>query len=200
MFFFLLWGKKETRKQLGYVADFCPICRKVSAFVARELGVASHVYFVSVEKSDVHGEIRECLTCEASFDFDYSRYVELADRPGRTVEHLVEETFPDIGEVFARRLALERQIAANPHSLEPGLRGEFLMEPFHIAAPYFANRHVNSGIRLLTTALRPLAPAEDEIRACLTHFRKARAPIGGMLSTGAVMKKLSRPAVADYDY
>jgi len=40
---FIVWGKKIVYRKLGFVADFCPICRGPRAFELKRVGSASHL-------------------------------------------------------------------------------------------------------------------------------------------------------------
>ena len=42
-----IWGKKRVERNIGKVADFCPICREVRMFQLIRVGVADHIYYVS---------------------------------------------------------------------------------------------------------------------------------------------------------
>ena len=54
---------------------------------------------------------------------------------------------------------------------------------------------------ILSTALRPMAATEDEVRTCLNHFRNDKARIGTSLSTARVMKRLAwKPTGLEFDY
>ena len=204
MFFFafwVFWGKKKTEKQLGYAADFCPICRRISAFRINRVGVAAHVYYVALDDGQFVGHSQQCVTCMTNFNSNPNRFDCLADTPDGSVELLAEATFPSIDQVFAERLALEERIARDPHALDPELRSSVLMEGFNLAASYFENRAPETGMRILIAALKPLAPSEEEVRDCLNHFRRIRAPIGGMVRTSTVMKKITwKPLTRQYEY
>src|SRR5258706_9118781 len=43
---FIIWGKKRVTKSLGYVADFCPLCRDVRTFELVRVGLAGHIYYL----------------------------------------------------------------------------------------------------------------------------------------------------------
>lgn len=44
----IVWGKKHVFDMVGYVADFCPICRDVRRFMMQEILLAGHVYGLTV--------------------------------------------------------------------------------------------------------------------------------------------------------
>jgi len=201
MFFIAFWGEKKTETRLGFAADFCPVCRKISTFEVNRVGVAAHVYFVAVNEGSFVSHNQRCNTCSTTLESTPARFFSLSDTATSSIEELVQATFPTIYEVFGERLALERQISADPHSFDPATRKKLLMEPFQFVSPYFENHRRETGLEILVTTLRPLDPSEDEVRECLNQFRRVRAKMGVMIRTATVMRSLTRtPSAHDYNY
>src|SRR5258705_351547 len=74
-----IWGKKLVYSKLGYVADFCPICRSPQAFEVQSVGVASHVYYVSFGKGALAGYQRKCCDCGVTLDAKPTNYATISD-------------------------------------------------------------------------------------------------------------------------
>jgi len=56
----IIWGRKQVEKRLGYVADFCPICRDINPFLVSSVGVAEHIYYLPIGKGELISHIAEC--------------------------------------------------------------------------------------------------------------------------------------------
>jgi hypothetical protein len=201
MFLPVYWGKKKTETRLGFAADYCAVCRRITAFGIDRITEAFHAYFVPVEKGRFIGHTQICLSCQLDFESFPGRFNGLAETSCETIDRLALETHPSVYQDFAERLALGARIAADPHAFDPDLRKKLLMEPFQIASPFFEDRGRETGLRVLITALRPLDPSEDEVRECLNHFRRIGARIAVMIRTATVMRTLTwKPSAHQYDY
>ncbi len=193
-------SENTARTQLGYAADFCPVCRKISEFRIYRLGVG-HVYSLDLDPGKFAGYSQLCMTCQNEFGSMPERFSKLAEKPGSSIEQLAAETSPSIYQDMAERLALERQIAADPHALDAETRAKAMMETFKLASGYYDDHRFERGFDALVTALRPLDPSEEEVRACLAEFHQNQGRMGRMLGTGMVMKALKRRATEfTYDY
>ena len=204
MWLVLLWGERKVATPVGFVADFCFVCRKITAFCINRVSKVPHFWFIPTGKGRTLGHTQMCQSCRSSADCERSRFSR-TDRPfDSDLERLIAATFPAIRQVYAERLALEKRLAADSDALEPEVRRKLLMEPFHLAAPHYEHGIGVRGLHLLITALKPLHPSETEIRECLTHFRKSGARIGRRLRTAEVMKRLYEDtagrAPGSYDY
>jgi hypothetical protein len=47
----IIWGTKRTLNKLGYVADFCPLCRQSRAFSVSRVGKVGHFYYNTVKSA-----------------------------------------------------------------------------------------------------------------------------------------------------
>lgn len=204
MFYFLIWGSAPIETPIGFAADFCFVCRKITAFSVNRVSKAPHIFFIPVGSGKTLGHTQTCQTCRATADCECSRFAQLDHPFDEDLERLAAATFPTIRQDFSERLAIEERIAADADTLEPEVRRKLLMEPFQMAARHYEHGIGARGLHLLVIALRPLHPRETEIRECLTHFRKTRARIGRRLRTAHVMERLYEDtagrAPGGYDY
>jgi len=251
---FIVWGKKVVYRRLGYVADFCPLCREPRAFEVRRVGLASHVYYVSFGEGRLAGHERTCRSCGAVLRADPARYaaVSPAEQP---LESLVAQTFPGLRQALKDRLALEERIRADPAAVSPEERRALVREPFLLLSPKverrFATTHLDketglalvaalalcvlgpalaarawpnaageafvaclalaaalvvwqvagssrrflsrSVIPALTTALRPLRPGEQELRAALEELKQQGQKLGKKLRLSDLQAELQAP-------
>lgn len=133
-----IWGKKYTYKNLGYAADFCPICRGPQAFRLRCKNLTPHIYYIPSGTSVFVSNERSCLNCEVDFNADPSRYAMLARKPG-TFAQLQPQTFPAFETTEKARLDLEAAIRRNPAVLPAGDRQALIRQPLHLLAPKVEN-------------------------------------------------------------
>ncbi|MGC4013271.1 MAG: hypothetical protein QM755_01965 [Luteolibacter sp.] len=104
------------------------------AFQVKRIGVAGHLYGVSLGKGDLVGHLATCQICKTTKEVDPIRYIAFLPKPGQEMSDLVRQTFPNILEAYADRLEIERKITAG-ETLDPETRQAFIMEPFRVAAP-----------------------------------------------------------------
>ena len=125
------WGKKLVRTRLGYVADFCPLCRAVRAFELIRVGLAGHIYYISVTRGELVEHRAQCTACGTEFVTEPERYA----RPSKQAlapRELVQLTFPNLARHYANRLALEKAIRDPFKKISQADRQWLLREPFRL--------------------------------------------------------------------
>ncbi len=134
---FIIHGTTRKVRNLGCVADFCPICRSIQAFDLKRLGLASHIYFISLGEGKLTGHIIQCRRCGVQLKAEPETYSAREKRHARIidVESLIHSTYPNIREVYARRLAFEERLKKSPGDIPPEMRAEYMMEPFRLLNP-----------------------------------------------------------------
>lgn len=213
---FIFWGTKTVLRKLGYVADFCPICRKIENFQLSRIGVASHLYGASFGKGKLVGHQKKCLSCGTAFEADATIYKDIQKTmSGATSADLTTTTFPNIRQHYSGRFALEEQLAKNPMHIAPDTRAALIKEPFQLLAPIvekrFSATHIDRfvGLTILLTITAPLlvahyfnilfpsakAHAGDAI---LTAFAigVVATSIQGLQSSGRYLKREIYPKIA----
>ena len=204
MILLLFWGKVPISNPLGYVADFCRICRKVMPFTVDRVRMVPHFWFIPVGKGEICGHRQRCHGCRAESECFPQTFSTVATATFESVDVLISRTFPAIREVHAKRLALEDRLVRDSDALTPEERQTLLMESFELGAAHYRLASGVEGLRLMVLALRPLNPHEDEIRACLQIYRRRRERIGARLRTADLMELLyadRRPRDPDrFDY
>jgi hypothetical protein len=71
---FIVWGKKAVYRKIGFVADFCAMCRTVKPFEIKRIGMAGHVYYITSGEGELLGYQRTCLSCKTAVDTDPNGY------------------------------------------------------------------------------------------------------------------------------
>ncbi len=163
---FIYWGTKTAIRKLGYVADFCPICREIQKFQLSRVGLASHIYGVSFGEGKLVGHQKKCLHCGTELQTDASIYKDVQKRlPSAGSADLTASTFPNIRQYYSERLSLEEQLAKRPTGMEATTRVSLIKEPFHLLAPIvekrFSATHIDRyvGITLLLTVVGAIVVA-----------------------------------------
>ena len=126
----LVWGTRQTRRKLGFVAEHCPRCNTIRAVRVDRMGVASHLFFVSLGAGPLLGFRGECQTCSGTFEVCPIDYAALEKSKKATLDSLVPKTNPKL---MAKR--------ASPHA-EPDralqIRGALLRFEASIRDRYMA--------------------------------------------------------------
>lgn len=142
---FIIWGKKLVYRKLGFVADFCPICRSIAAFAVKRVGLAGHVYYISMSEGELAGFERTCQTCATCFGTDTAKYREIASTLASLPE-LQAQTFPDIAVVLHDRLELEERLAKAPLLLSSEDRRSLILDTFLLLSPKVEKRYASTTI------------------------------------------------------
>ena len=90
----LIWGSRETRRKLGFVAERCPRCSTVRTVRIDRIGLTSHVFFVSFTAGPLIGFRGECQTCSGTFEVCPLDYAAFDKNKKATPESLIATTNP----------------------------------------------------------------------------------------------------------
>jgi len=131
---FIYWGTKSKVRDLGYVADFCFICRCPRPFVVQRVGMASHLYGISMGEGKLVGFNRTCVECKSSFKADPASYTKIATKVS-PLQSLQAHTFPNLESIWRDRMALETRIQESLSGLTPEVRNKLIREPFLLLSP-----------------------------------------------------------------
>lgn len=148
---FIVWGKKRVERKAGHVADFCQVCRCARTFRLTRVGMAGHLYYISVSEGELLGFHRTCDTCGTVYGADPAHYVTTSSRRD-TLEALTAATQPRLNEAWADRLALEAQIRTSAALLPADQRAGLIREPFVLLSPQvesqYGSTHVDKEVGL----------------------------------------------------
>jgi hypothetical protein len=136
---FVVTGRKIVAHRLGYVADFCPICRSIQPFKLVRVGSARQFYAVPLGKGELIGYERVCRDCGVAVKADPNLYFFIAGKRG-SLEDLIIATFPGIKDALKTRLGLEDRVRRDPSGLKPDERQPLLLEPFMALSPKVEGR------------------------------------------------------------
>ena len=158
-----IWGKKYVYRQLGYVADFCPICRGPQPFLVRRVGLAGHIYYITAGEGELVGHERTCKGCDTALNADPAIYASFF-KERQPLAQLLARTYPNFSTALQDRLALEERVRNTPALLSPQERARLIQLPFALLSPKVESRlakvsfDLRSGLTLLGIAfLTPVA-------------------------------------------
>jgi hypothetical protein len=141
---FITWGTKTKLRKVGYVADFCPICRRVTPFLLLKITSVKHIQDISFGQGETVGYTARCRCCPLPILTDIDRYQSTNPQLPPDIDTLIVNTFPTVNEHHRDRLALEREINIDPTGLPPQTRSVLIDEPFSLLSPHRpAQRLVN---------------------------------------------------------
>jgi len=182
---------RPHEKLLGYAADYCPICRNIEAFQIFESRLRYHLwYLIPVGRGESLGYKKLCEGCETKSEGFLNAYRELSRSPRKSLDDLIAKTNPVVRETYKEKLAFADRLETDTVGLDETARHRLMMEAFSLAEPHFSSGFGHQGKRILTVSLRPLAPKEEEIRACLQRYRDTGSRMGARLRTEDVMELL----------
>jgi len=135
----IFWGTKLVRKRMGFVADFCPICRSSQAFQLNRVGAVRHVYFLSFGSGKLLGHEIICQECKIALEADPLKYASISKKV-LPANELYELTFPNIREVYKERLAFEEKLARKLEPLTAEERRKQIFLPFALLSAKVEDR------------------------------------------------------------
>jgi hypothetical protein len=139
----VIWGKKKVERKLGYIAEFCPICRTPREFEVSRVGIASHIYFISVGEGNLAGYIGRCQQCGTMIPIDAKKYKTFEEESNAAFKTLIQNTFPNLCNAYAERLDIEERLK-NREPVSLPNREVWLMEPFEYLIPEVEARYANA--------------------------------------------------------
>lgn len=137
-----IWGKKLVYRELGYVADFCSICRVPRQFSVRRVGLAGHVYYITSGEGELLGHERTCQECRIAFKAEPATYAAFS-KERRPLAELMAKTYPNFAVALKERLELEDKLRTTPAFLTPQERTGLIELPFFLLSPKVEERLAN---------------------------------------------------------
>lgn len=137
------WGTRESRRGLGFVADYCPICGAVTAQRLFERRAYRHVNFIPVSRGKLERYERECVDCgteDAIFPSPYA----YAERRIAAVDELIAKTFPDIRAYRGDLMNIEDR--RRSRKLARDERRQLVQAAFKEMERYLARRKIGQNI------------------------------------------------------
>jgi hypothetical protein len=145
MFFFVVWGKKQVRRSMGYVADFCPACRDPRPFRVGRVAIASHVFYIPLREERLMAHYRICTDCGVQLKANLETYESISKRKA-DFEALCERTNSKLLDACAKRLVAEKEAELSTDISTIEARAAKIQRYFMVMSPLVEQRF--SSIRL----------------------------------------------------
>ena len=126
----MIYGTKILYSPIGWVADFCPICRRLERFQLIEVRKAFHVNTAILSEEHLFHWIR-CTSCASPMLTDRGRYTVISQLPQKPVASMAAVTMPDLSVKLGARLHLERQVQSGA-AISAQSRAWLMAEPFQV--------------------------------------------------------------------
>jgi len=136
----LVWGRKWTTRKLGFVADFCEICRRPQPFALERRSLVGHVGRLPIGATHVVRHQGRCTRCSTEMATEHLRYAQVARHKAASTHELLAATLPDHEQVLQQRLAVERVVRDDVDALSPAARRDLLARPFVALSPMVDQR------------------------------------------------------------
>ncbi len=196
---FVVWGKKKTSRQLGYVADFCIFCRSIRPFRVKAIREVSHLYFIPLGGGEEVCQVSRCTGCGWKQTLEPATYGSFVRDRHADINTLVWETNPHLLENLKDRLILEERAKQSLAELTREERAGLLEEPLlelsqRIEQLYGGETHIGTETGLALLATLGLAIA------FLITGPIAQRPGEAMATAGVVLGVLSALSLAGTIY
>jgi len=90
----IIWGTKRVEKRLGYVAEQCPQCKSLRCFKVTRLGMASHVYFISLNSGRLLAHLGTCELCAGQVTLEPADYPAMEKNRKTPLSEMAARTNP----------------------------------------------------------------------------------------------------------
>jgi hypothetical protein len=141
----LHWRKKNVETPVGFVADFCPICRDIRSFRLMRMGIAMSFVEIPLGQGKEVGHYIECTECKVPFWAEEQKYSFVAEANQPDIDLLVETTNLPLRFAYANRLELEGELRKRTARLSRDIRTSLLMEPLIALSLMVEKRFADSG-------------------------------------------------------
>ncbi len=146
----LVWGRKWYTRKLGFVADFCEICRRPQPFTLERRSLIGHFWFIPMGTTHAVRHQGRCTRCASEMTTELLRYVDVVKTKAASTRDLLATTLANHEQVLHQRLELERVVRDDVGRLSPAWRRDLLARPFVTLSPMveqrFANTHIDAWI------------------------------------------------------
>lgn len=171
----LVWGRKWYTRKLGFVADFCEICRRPQAFTLERRSLIGHFWYLPMGTTHAVRDQGRCTLCATPIQPEQARYAQVAKKKPASTRDLLAATLPNHEQLLQQRMAVERVVRDDVAALSPATRRDLLVRPFvamsSMVEQRFATLHLDAwvgaalaslfALPLLVHALWALASPDD---------------------------------------
>lgn len=125
---FIVWGTKKVERNLGWVADYCPICNDTRTFRLIEMRMVSHIYYLPLGRGRPAGHVRWCKQCKYMQVSDPEKYSGTLKKNNVPIEDLTDQTNPGLVDTMVD--ILEMRDRAERGELSDNERRDMMLQQF----------------------------------------------------------------------
>lgn len=124
----MIYGTRLLIRELGRVADFCPVCHRPTTCRVRDICTVGHICFVAWGEPQSQQWITICESCGSTIWPPRLGYTSFCRDKKAGLEDLVASTHPTLFVAYRDRLEIEER--ARTGKLTSKERADLLLEPF----------------------------------------------------------------------
>ena len=106
------FGSEVSHEQLGWIADFCPVCQKIRAHQVITTRWYDGRLGIRLSEERVRSRSPVCSTCEAHGCTPLGEHDPVAENYNGDLDSLIGETRPSVRKVYAKELELAGRVEA----------------------------------------------------------------------------------------
>jgi hypothetical protein len=136
----LVWGRRWYTRRLGFVADFCEICRRPQPFKLERRSLIGHFWYLPMGTTHAVRHLGRCTRCTTEVATQFIRYAQVVKKKAASTRDLLATTLPDHERVLQQRMEAERIVREDVTALSPAVRRDLLARPFVTLSPMVEQR------------------------------------------------------------
>jgi hypothetical protein len=186
----LIWGRRWYTRHLGFVGEFCEMCRRPQPFRLERRALTGHLWHIPLGQEHAVAHRGTCTACGTAADVDPTRYASYARKPS-DARHMLAQTFPNFEQVAHARMETERLVRSDVAALAPQDRQRLIVTPFVLmscmAEERFRATHFDLGVGIAVLGLFVLPPlAQAAWSAFLPYHAELGLVLGALLALALI--------------
>ena len=187
----LVWGRKWYTRKLGFVADFCEICRRPQAFTLERRSLIGHFWYLPMGTTHAVRDQGRCTLCATPILPEQARYAQVAKKKAASTRDLLAATLPDHEQLLRQRMEIERVVRDDVAALSPATRRDLLVRPFVALSPVveqrFATVHIDAWVGAALASLIALPPLVHALWAIVSPDDAELGGLAGLTMSVALI-------------
>ena len=187
----LVWGRKWYTRKLGFVADFCEICRRPQAFSLERLSLIGHFWYLPMGETYAVRHQGRCHLCATPIHPDQARYAQVVKKKAASTRDLLAATLPNHEQLLQQRMAVERVVRDDVGALSPTTRRDLLVRPFVAMSPMveqrFATLHLDAWVGAAVLSLLALPALGHALGALVSPDDSDQGGLVGLAMSAALI-------------
>jgi len=179
----LVWGRRWVTRRLGYVGEFCELCRRPQPFRVEKRTLTGHFWYIPLGGQHAVAHRGTCTACGTAVETDPARYAGYARKPSNA-RNLLAQTFPNFDRIAYPRMEAERLVRSDVAALAPQERQRLIVTPFALmsrrAEERFRSTQFDLGVGIAALGLFVLPPLVQAVWRFLSPDNTEFALLSGV--------------------